>query len=526
VKWIMLVAILVLLILAPAGDDTYASMSISTLTIRVAALESEVTTLNAEVATLREDVDELIRAFAELTTTPSGGPPGDAFDVMDYGAAADGTTDDCAEITAAANAAVAAGGHVYFPPGTYRLAQQGSYYSLSCVPNAYYYAPTGVYWKHSEDIRPASGATIDGVEFEFVAGARAISDKYLGTKTTDFTVKNCAFVRDSLSGDYSHAFIVAYRGHDWLIHNNTMISPDGIVGTNRGNIVVAGGKRYTITDNVIQGGTTIILFMWSRSSNGGGLDSITEDCVVTGNTGSHNSEEGISFDLKANDGADVGALEYDTVAGVSGQDITLSALTWPNYVGYDIVFVDGDLRGRTRTITAQSGTGDKVFTVSGSLTGAAPGDHVTIGACYKGNYIAGNDMTALGTSTYAQIILYGLCFGNVVENNTINQGKIKVQSLNHCAIASASVTGTYGRAPCGYNTVENNGVQDRVYLEYYRLTGGTEAAFISEGNNVISNTADYIQSSYQYAYFYDNTGTESFTDTTEAETEFVYDGGE
>nr|MDA8319057.1 glycosyl hydrolase family 28-related protein [Actinomycetota bacterium] len=64
-----------------------------------------------------------------LTVNPPGwvdphnwGPQITPYNVRDFGARGDGTTDDTAAIQAAVNAAVAAaGGIVYFPPGTYPI---------------------------------------------------------------------------------------------------------------------------------------------------------------------------------------------------------------------------------------------------------------------------------------------------------------------------------------------------------------------------------------------------------------------
>jgi len=56
-----------------------------------------------------------------LSPTPLPGP---TFNVMDYGAKADGVTDDSTALLKAMNAAVAAGGVVYCPAGTYKIAGQ------------------------------------------------------------------------------------------------------------------------------------------------------------------------------------------------------------------------------------------------------------------------------------------------------------------------------------------------------------------------------------------------------------------
>ena len=452
------------------------------------------------------------RSIPTLTPTPPM-----PFNVMSYGAHADGTTDDRSAIASAAKAAVAAGGHVYFPAGTYRLTG-----TMTAVAGAYYYAPAGVTLRTQDDVFGANNCTFDGFTFQSYGSATAIkigqTPSYAASLVSNMTVKNCTFAAGTQ--EYTHSRIIIWRGHDCVIDHNTFTGTSG----SGGNIQVIGGQRNHITNNTITGGTTAILFMWSRRFHGGGLDSIIEDNVVTGNTYSGYSEEGISFDLMASN-SDNGAMEYDTVAGVSGQTITLSNLAFPNYVGYDVVFVDGNLRGRTRTITGESG---HTFTVSGSLTGAAPGDHVTIGACYKNNYIAYNTGTsAAGSDPYSAILLYGLCFGNVIEHNTLVRGKIKVQSLDYTAVVAGSATGTHGRAPCDYNTVQNNDVQDatgKVYLQYYAL-GGSYTPFVSEGNNVVGNTTPLVSGEYQDAYIAANSGTESLSNVTKAGSPFVYDGG-
>jgi hypothetical protein len=451
---------------------------------------------------------------ATPTPTPTATPTD--LNVKDYGAKGDGVSDDRAAITAAAKDAVAAGQRVYFPAGSYRLAG-----TLSAVAGAYYYGPSGVTLQTVSDVFAASGCTFDGFTFASYGSATAIkigqTPAYTPTLVTGVTVKNCSFVAGSTQ--YTRSRIIVFLGHDCVIDHNTFTG----TAASGGNIQVIGGKRNRITNNTITGGTTAILFMWSRTGNGGQPDSVIEDNVVTGNVYSGYSEEGISFDLKAS-APDCGAFEYDAVKTVSGQQITLSSLPFPSYLGFDIVFVDGKLAGRTRTITAQSGN---VFTVSGSLSGAAAGDHVEIAAPYKHNYVAGNTGTSLQAGGYSAILLYGLCFGNTVENNTVVQGKIKVQSLDNTAVATGSATGAPGRAPCGFNTVTNNTVQDsagRIYLEYYALGTSYATAFTSTGNNVTGNTTPVVEGLHQNAYISGNSGTTKYTGVTLATSPFSYDG--
>ena len=443
-------------------------------------------------------------ASAAVAATPG-------FSVKDYGAKADGLTDDRAAIAKAAAAAVAAGQKVYFPAGTYRIAGP-----MSAFAGASYYG-TGATLQLQGPIAGASRTTFEGLQFQCYGATVALT---IGSKTaavTNMTVKNCTFAAGS--GQFTWSRIIVFRGSKCVIDRNTFTGTKG----SGGNIQVLGGADNQITNNTITGGTTSILFMWSRSSNGGAADSIIQHNTVAGNTYSGFSEEGISFDIKANSANDCGALEYDTIKAVSGQTLTLSSVAFPAYTGFEIVFVDGKLAGKTRTITAQANPN---FTVTGSLAGAAAGDHVVIGAVYKHNTVSGNTGSASGS--YPAILLYGLCFGNTVRDNTLVTGKISVRSLDNTPVATGNATRVAGRAPCGFNTIQNNTMQDtatgKVTLEYVAFSGSTYAPYVTQGNNVLGNTVALISGANQNAYLTGNSGTTNFSNVTLAGALFAFDG--
>jgi len=465
------------------------------------------------------------------------GPPGAAFSVVAYGADATGTSDCRTAFGSAAAAANAAGGHVYFPAGTYKIS--GTWTS---VAGTYYYAPTGVTIACSGGVYVLSNTTFDGFTFRCdllstASGVCLVAGTTGGTTViSKATIKKCTFIGADSTHEFKWSRILLRRAHDFVISNNTFT---GTLGSG-GNIQVVGGKRNRIIGNTISGGTTGILHMYETAASGGGFDSVIEHEVVTGNTIGNVSEENISFDVMANSATEAGVFEYDTIAAVSGQDITLSTLTWPSYVGYDIIFYDGDLRGKTRTISGQSGTGNKVFTVTGDIADAAAGDKVVIGAPMKHNYIANNTVTCydyistLG-DTYPAVLLYGLCFGNVIEKNTVPLGKIDVRSVDGVTKHTGQVTDTYGRATCGYNTIRENtildgGSNEGINLFRFAYTAdGTTGYSVStgeyKGSNVTDNATARVLAAYQEAYFSGNSGTESFTSTTEADSEFTYDDG-
>ena len=342
-----------------------------------------------------------------------------------------------------------------------------------------------------------NNCTITGVNF--AGGESGIHIRGSGNK-----VYGCTF------GAYSWAGLVVLSGNDNVINGNTF---NGVTGLGA-NIQILGGQGNQITNNVTHGGITAIAFLYSRSVNGGGAASLVTGNVVSGNTCSGFSEEGITFDVKGDDAPDTAALEYDTVASISGSTITLSKHTWPSYVGYDLVFLTGALTGRTRSIVGQTGA---TFTLDAPATGVVASDEVVIGATFKRNLVSGNTVAAASGGN--GVLLYGLAFGNRIENNRILNGSIQVESLDNLVPASGSVTGTYGRAPCGYNTIKNNVVSGAVSLEYYAIPdmnghANSYPAYTSYGNNVIGNQCASVDANQQVAYIANNTGTTNYENVT------------
>jgi hypothetical protein len=367
-------------------------------------------------------------------------------------------------------------------------------------PDGYTYNGAGV-TSTSSTLTLHNNTTITGVHF--TGGGLGLQITGSGN-----TIRNCTF------DAYSWAALILWVGNDNIIENNTF---NGVAGSGA-NIQVIGGKRNQIINNEIHGGITAIIFLYSRSSNGGGLASIIENNIVSGNTVSGFSEEGISFDVKGDNPNDVATLEYDTIISVNGSSVTLSNHTWPSYVGYDMVFLTGAQSGRTRSIVSQAGNS---FTLSSLPAGVTAGDKVVIGATFKNNLVSSNNVTAGGMG----ILLYGMAFGNRIESNTVVNGGIKVESIDNLEIATGSVTQTYGRAPTGYNTVINNTVTNAdVSLEYYAIPtinghANTYTTYRSYGNNVYGNTASRIVANAQNAYISDNTGDQSLSDVVLSPTE-------
>ena len=367
-------------------------------------------------------------------------------------------------------------------------------------PDGYSFNGGGTYTT-SGTVSLGNNCTIVGVNFASGGGVQI--------RGNGNTVRNCTF------GSNSWASVLVWVGNDNVIDGCTF---NEVAGSGS-SIQVLGGQGNQITNNVTYGGITAIAFLYSRSVNGGGAASLITGNTVSGNTCSGFTEEGITFDVLGNQPADVACLEYDTVKAVSGSTVTLSSLPFPNYVGYDMVFLTGPLAGSRRSIVGQSGAS---FTLSSG--GAAVGDQVVIGACFEGNLVFGNTVTAQPGNN--ALILYGMAFGNVFQDNTVLQGNIQVESIDNLVPASGSASGTYGRAPCGFNTIENNVVAGDISLEYYAIPtinghANTYPAYTSYGNSVIGNKCTRVDANNQDCYVSGNSGTTNYSSVILSPTQMV-----
>jgi hypothetical protein len=334
---------------------------------------------------------------------------------------------------------------------------------------------------------------------------------------TGAEVRNCTF------GISTWSSIIGYRVNDCIFDGNTFNNVKYIKGKKAGaNLTILGGKRNKITNNITYGGKTGIIFKYSLLGNGGGYESLIEDNIVKYNTVEGFLEEGITFDLTGNDPAQIASLEYDTILSANGFQVTLSHANWsltgnPSYVGYDMIFLSGTLAGQLRRITAQSRA---TFTLDKSVSGAAKGDKIVIGATFKNNIISKNRVINKGGFSKGSIILFGMAFYNKIEGNIVENGGISIRSLDNLVRSKDSVTGTWGRAPCGYNLVKDNNVGHRVILLYHAFPvmkghANTYSSYNSYGNAVINNKiSDRLWANRQYFYSSGNSGTTEFYDTT------------
>ena len=354
------------------------------------------------------------------------------------------------------------------------------------------------------------------ISFEFSGRDRAI---IIGERAlvTGAEVRNNTF-----GSSPTWTTLLAYRANDCIIDNNTfngaVVNWPTIVG---GNIQFGGGKRNKITNNKIYGGRTSII--WLPHTNLNGATDMFEDNEITGNYVENPSEEAITLDGRADSDDNIAAKEYDKLSSVGTNQVTLSNSNWakqssPGYVGYDLVFIDGNLIGQTRKIISRSGA---TLTLDGSVAGAAVGNQITIGATAKRNLIAHN--TVVGSWT--AINLYGMCFNNIVEYNTVTTDIIKSVSSDNGRIFNGSVTKTYGRGPNGYNIIRYNtlenassptkGVIESIYFHIPKQQwhDNVYSPYTTYGNCIYGNKiGNKLRGYLQSMYVSNNTGKQDLTD--------------
>ena len=355
----------------------------------------------------------------------------------------------------------------------------------------------------------ANYSTVEYLSFESMGG-RAIIIGGPGTKyISGATVRYCQFK------EFKWAVIHMGRANDSIIDNNMIFNKTGRYLDNAlpgSNIQLLGGKRNKISNNHIIGGLTCIIGLYARDWNGGGYESLIEENLIDSNYCENWLEEGISFDVMGDSRIGGSTLEYDTVASAAGSTVTLSHANWqqsgnPSHVGYDMIFMDGALHGQTRRIIRHSGS---LFTFEHSVSGAANGDKVVIGATFKNNIISNNEANWTNTAGgWTPILLYGMAFNNIIENNNVRG--IYVRALDNLARQDISVTRAYGRAPTGYNLIRNNTTRE-IRLSYYAIPemqghANTYSTPYMYGNTVINhNISTLLYSYHQYAHFSGNTG--------------------
>jgi len=333
---------------------------------------------------------------------------------------------------------------------------------------------------------------------------------------TGLEIRNCTFAVSTQASLYIAVI------EDFVIDNNNFVNHKDAEA--RQNIAIAAAKRGRITNNKTYGGRTALIVKQSDVIDGTGTQSRVEKVVFANNEFTNTYEEGLSFDVGDGTAGTSPMHEHDTISTSNATTVTLSHAGWgggddPNYIGLYMIFIDGALAGRYAEITDQA---DAVFTLDteGGLdfSDAGPGDQITISSIARKNYIGYNTVTDI-RYVQASILLYGVVFESLIENNTVSCSstsspcEIDSRSLTDMREKTGSVTEACGLAPNDANLVIGNTVtstyQSRVQFFLRDIPDvGCETAptYQSYYNTALNNVLDSPDSrTYGWnEYFYSN----------------------
>jgi hypothetical protein len=266
-----------------------------------------------------------------ITPTPALTPvlaPALMFNVTDYGATGNGTTDDTAAIQSAITAAAAGGGMVYFPAGTYLVQPltvpagvvlqgvngQGYYNATTTVPNINTLSRLKL---KSGSAGPLISPRDDGTDlaanvhiFDLALDCSGLTepainlpDQYASVSRL-WTVERCYIV--DVGGDTGFATYVGYNNSGVVFRDCVWF--DGTSGSPAGHDAVGWrGPDGLMGDCFIGywGGTGLDILGGASNSNftirGGGVFTCTTGIVVGG---AGTSIDGVSVDHNYNDGID------------------------------------------------------------------------------------------------------------------------------------------------------------------------------------------------------------------------------
>ena len=357
-------------------------------------------------------------------------------------------------------------------------------------------------------LRMSNHSKVYDIEFHKSGRSIIIGDTGL---VTGAEVRDCTFE----NGDW--AAVKIHFGNECIIDGNTFNGPTK--SGSRG-FSISAGKWNKITNNIINGGETCIAFIRSRDV-ADGADAHFEGNEIAYNTCNSFAEEGITHDT--NSGAtNTASREYDIVASINGNKVTLAHKNWTGtrnkYIGYDMIAMpeDNNVFGNLARITAQS---DATFTLDAPISGLQVGNPVVIGLTFQKNWIHHN---TLNYGEAGAILLEGMSFNNIVENNTLaNEGgykkkaSISIRHLGNFTKASNSITGTYARTPNAYNIIRNNTAY-AVYDQYINKNYGPyQPSYCGRNNSIYDNTLSHgVELYYSYSYLEKNTGALKMTNSS------------
>jgi hypothetical protein len=344
---------------------------------------------------------------------------------QEYGAAADGVTDDAAAIQAALNTGKA----VYFPRGVYAV---GSAISALDSSVLFALAPARIKYLNTTARLSISGdewVTVDGLEFEGLSGDSSSYGIEVGGSAPDnVKIRHCKFYRlgvciyanttpadparyFSVERNYFHdcgnCVNVSAFDRSEFIGN---ISQQATVGTQRA-FVFSNISNSVVSENVINGSIAatyngiILRYDTTQGPYANRFNVISKNRVV------NTYEEGISQDQtnrawRTGGEATGGGAAYLVHAGAGW---TVNAFT-----GYHLLLMDSTGYGQYREIA--SNKADTIFTTQAWRVNPAAGTRYQVQALMIGNQYIGNEVKNSGRDG---ILLYGGSVETTIQGNTL-----------------------------------------------------------------------------------------------------------
>lgn len=407
----------------------------------------------------------------------------DVFNVRDFGAAGDGTTDDTVAIQAAVAAVTAAGGEVYFPPGTYLLADKLMLKSNTNVQGArgasvIKVAPAaswpggGINQVIMAATNPASNISVEGLTFQApYVGNYGISGSYCHlmqfSGVTNVVVRDC---QGDGGGDFA-AFIGCFNTlvEGCTATNVSNSAADHWNGTQQARVI---GNYFT---SLASAGAALALVQWTGLAPGGVDPATTAGLICIGNQlviNNANSPQAIIVNGHASAGTDDKVIIANNritinaqaswgvlVTGVANNGIIEGNLFEGSTGAYSAVAVIAPATNwvvaNNRALNWSAGSGG-VFRIEGS------------GCSVHDNHGAGCSTPFLGTTISATTIAYGNDTGTgslALKNVAITGGSAVFDgSLNttNNIVCNGAIT-------CGTATATNVEVKINGVVGSYRL---------------------------------------------------------
>lgn len=346
----------------------------------------------------------------------SGGGLSNWFDVTDYGATGDGTTDDTTAINAAIAAANAAGeGTVYFPAGDYKVTStltrpSGGIWLLGVNPNyvasagsviQQYHTGTGIYLSEENDANSSRRSGIENLAFRMRVDQTGLTATIIGaTNATPIVITTSA------NHGFSSGQIVHQRG----VGGND--AANGIF-----SITVLSPTTYSL-----QYPTSLANVAGTGAYTSGGVAGNRSLLMLNG-AAAVEIRGGTKFNLKnmrlydypigiCLDGAEETEIDRISISGVGG------GYTGQTTAGFGIWFVDADSRGKGFTF---SGTTNQIVVRNCLLEGLETSiyDEGGVGHFVKDcNFQGGTNAILLGAPqlvTYQNVTCEGYSTGRYVR---------------------------------------------------------------------------------------------------------------